>query len=112
VHAGGDVFAGDRIASDRLGADQRTVERAHDPKIVCGEILASVLDAFILGVGGDHMPYLALHSTPNERPDMRQAVLLDSQCRASQHTASCTFCRDPNAASILGGRTRQLAMSL
>jgi hypothetical protein len=39
-----------------VGADQQTVERARDPKIVPSEILASFLDAFFVGVGGDHIP--------------------------------------------------------
>src|SRR5262245_15117851 len=56
VHASGNVFSGDFVADDRFGADQQTVERARDPKIVRSEILASFLDAFFIGVGGDHIP--------------------------------------------------------
>ena len=53
----------------------RTVEGARNPEVIRGEILARFLDAFFVGVDGDHMPFLALHSTPSERPDMRQADL-------------------------------------
>src|SRR5262245_24924928 len=74
VQAGGNVFSGDLITGDRFGADQQTVKRAGDPKVVRSEILASLLDAFIVGVGGDHVPFLALHCTPIGRGRPRKSA--------------------------------------
>jgi len=43
LHAGGNIFSDDLVAGDRCGADQQTVERARDPKIIRREILAGFL---------------------------------------------------------------------
>ena len=59
MHAGCDVFSADRVALDRLGADQEAVERPRDPKVIRREILAGFLGAVFVGIGGDHVPFLA-----------------------------------------------------
>src|SRR5215831_18488402 len=57
LHAGGNVFSGDLVAGDRFSANQQTVERARDPKIIRRELLAGFLGAIFVGVGGDHVPF-------------------------------------------------------
>src|ERR1700682_5771173 len=57
MNAGGNIFSGDLIAGDRFSADQQTVERARDPKIIRRGFLACFLGAIFVGVGGDHVPF-------------------------------------------------------
>src|SRR5262245_42344843 len=57
LHAGGNIFSGDLVAGDRFSANQQTLERARNPKIIRRELLAGFLRAIFVGVVGDHVPF-------------------------------------------------------
>src|SRR5262245_29448459 len=110
LHAGGNIFSGDLVAGNRFSANQQTVERARDPKIIRRELLAGFLGAIFVGVGGDHVPFP--HSELYSYPQSHfffffLGLLLNTFSAARACDCSSSDARRPTSAnSLYGANTR------